>query len=538
LAANFIQLPPNSTGLKVDTNELVVGANTVERENISIADPTTAANIAGVTSGGALKVDASATTQPVSGTVSVTSFANPLPVTLTSTTVTGTVAENLTQVAGTSLGATAVVNYGTTPAAVVVPAVNAFVTNTPAVTLTSTTITGTVAENLTQVAGTNLGATAVTNFGTAPAAAAVLGVNASLFTGTTAISNTTAGIPDFNLKNVGNATLSLGQQVAGSSVPVVLPAAQITTLTPLSTVTANQGTAAVVTAPWPVYEGQIAESTTAWTSATGANTALTVTVTGYSTVAVSLNQTTTLTGGAVTFEVSDTIAGTNWYTVAGAQTNAGGTGATVNFQASTNAAYMISVAGWVQFRARLSTVISGTGTVNVGIIAQAGGSTPVSAIGVGSVGLLSGVQNIGKIDILGNTGVALDVATNAAAPANQLWTVSSPTTAAGGAVPSVDTQATFGVQNVKASAGSVYGVSLSNPNASNCWLQFYNTAGTPTLGTSVIWAVVVGTSGVLNISPGSLALQRFATGIGVGSATTPTGSTACGTALAGTIFFA
>lgn len=34
----------------------------------------------------------------------------------------------------------------------------------------------------------------------------------------------------------------LGQQVAGSSLPVVLPAAQITTLTPVSTVTANLGT--------------------------------------------------------------------------------------------------------------------------------------------------------------------------------------------------------------------------------------------------------------------------------------------------------
>jgi hypothetical protein len=44
-------------------------------------------------------------------------------------------------------------------------------------------------QNLTQVASTSLGATAVTNFGTAPAAAAVPGVNASLFQGTAAISN-------------------------------------------------------------------------------------------------------------------------------------------------------------------------------------------------------------------------------------------------------------------------------------------------------------------------------------------------------------
>jgi hypothetical protein len=41
----------------------------------------------------------------------------------------GTWSFNLNQVAGSNLGATAVVNYGSTPASVAVPAVNAFVTN-------------------------------------------------------------------------------------------------------------------------------------------------------------------------------------------------------------------------------------------------------------------------------------------------------------------------------------------------------------------------------------------------------------------------
>jgi hypothetical protein len=109
---------------------------------------------------------------------------------------TGTAAENLVQVAGVSLGATAVTNFGTAPAATAVPGVNSSifagttgitatgsslnvdVTNTVPVTLASTTVTNTVAENLIQVAGVTLGATAVTNYGTAPAAAAVPGVNA------------------------------------------------------------------------------------------------------------------------------------------------------------------------------------------------------------------------------------------------------------------------------------------------------------------------------------------------------------------------
>lgn len=69
MADAFIQLPAQSTGLKVDTTELVVGANTVERERINIADPTSATQIATVTAANALKVDNSAVTQPVSGTV-------------------------------------------------------------------------------------------------------------------------------------------------------------------------------------------------------------------------------------------------------------------------------------------------------------------------------------------------------------------------------------------------------------------------------------------------------------------------------------
>jgi hypothetical protein len=143
VSEQFVQVPPQSTGLKMRVQEVTapVSGQTVEMENVVLSDPTTPANMAAVTAASALKVDGSGVTQPVSGTF----FQGTQPVSLTSTTITGTVADNLTQVAGTNLGATAVVNYGTTPAAAAVPGVNAFITNTPAVTLTSTTITGTVA---------------------------------------------------------------------------------------------------------------------------------------------------------------------------------------------------------------------------------------------------------------------------------------------------------------------------------------------------------------------------------------------------------
>lgn len=45
---NYVQVPPNSTGLKIDTSEVTTAAgNVVERQNVVIADP---ANPAGLLS--------------------------------------------------------------------------------------------------------------------------------------------------------------------------------------------------------------------------------------------------------------------------------------------------------------------------------------------------------------------------------------------------------------------------------------------------------------------------------------------------------
>ena len=79
------------------------------------------------------------------------------------------------------------------------------------------------------------------------------------------------------------------------------------------------------------------------------------------------------------------------------------------------------------------------------------------------------------------------------------------------------------VQNIKATAGSVFGVSVNNPNAGTIYLQFYNTTTTPTLGTSVIWWLSI-PPGAFNINPALMALAKFTTGIGIGAATTATGN--------------
>jgi hypothetical protein len=79
-ADGFIGIPPDSTGKKIDTSELTVGPNLVERQRYVIADPVAGGNLATVTAAGALKVDGSGATQPVSGSVSVANFPATQPV--------------------------------------------------------------------------------------------------------------------------------------------------------------------------------------------------------------------------------------------------------------------------------------------------------------------------------------------------------------------------------------------------------------------------------------------------------------------------
>lgn len=57
---NYVQVPPNSSGLKIDTSEITTAAgNIVERQNIVIADPSNPLQMADVTMANALAVDLS-----------------------------------------------------------------------------------------------------------------------------------------------------------------------------------------------------------------------------------------------------------------------------------------------------------------------------------------------------------------------------------------------------------------------------------------------------------------------------------------------
>jgi hypothetical protein len=90
--------------------------------------------------------------------------------------------------------------------------------------------------------------------------------------------------------------------------------------------------------------------------------------------------------------------------------------------------------------------------------------------------------------------------------------------------------------NVDASAGNVWGMYGYNPNATTCFLQFYNSASA-SLGTSALHPFGVLAGGTFTITPGAMALYNFSTAISTGQTTTATGSTPCSSAMNVTIFY-
>ena len=338
----------------------------------------------------------------------------------------------------------------------------------------------------------------------------------------------------------------------------------------------------------PLGSAAVNASDAAWTSATSLNAAATVisNTSSYNSVLVTLVQGTTLTGGVVTFEQS--IDNSTYTTVQGVQL---GTtviaGPTYTLVASTNVSFLFPVNA-PYFRVRLSTVISGTGTVTVqhasqvfplaallagtetlaagsaviGAVTESGtwnvginnwggsalgtptnfGTTPGSVIAasanaslfIGTVASVASASGVQKVGISGNAAATLDAATNGAIPTNQLWTVATPTTAAGAAlsVTSLSTSTTTTGTNIKSTAGNLYGVFAINGVASTCWLQFMNSGAGGTLGTAAIVSFPLPASTTQPIWIPLPFPIAFSTGIAIGTSTLVNGSVACGTATA------
>ena len=90
-------------------------------------------------------------------------------------------------------------------------------------------------------------------------------------------------------------------------------------------------------------------------------------------------------------------------------------------------------------------------------------------------------------------------------------TVSPPTPSAYSAVTAASTNAAV----VKSSAGTLFGVSLSNPTATACHVKFYNKTTAPVVGTDVpVLTIPVPANSSQQVPLGSLGL-RFTSGIGI-----------------------
>jgi len=112
----------------------------------------------------------------------------------------------------------------------------------------------------------------------------------------------------------------------------------------------------------------LARSAVAWTSGTSVDATLAIAVTGYTTVVLTLRSGTTITAGAIIFEVSDD--GTNWYSIRGVRQAATALESGYTLLASDTQHWVFDVAGYTNFRVRLNPVITGSGTVDLGLVAQ------------------------------------------------------------------------------------------------------------------------------------------------------------------------
>ncbi len=318
---------------------------------------------------------------------------------------------------------------------------------------------------------------------------------------------------------------------------------------------------------------QPAVSSTAWTSATTVNTVNTISVTGYNTVTVAMSNTSTMTGGVLTFEVSPD--NTNWFALSMARIDSYTVETTYTLSTVANRAWSTSVDGFTNFRVRLSTIIAGTGTATVLVTAQTFAIEPIVSVGQATAANLNATvtatnlstneaQINGVAPLMGNgisgTGAQrVTPASDATLNTNMTWnngvvgagvqrmTVASDST--GQMAPAANATATGCAISytaalvatkvaVKASAGNLYGYHIYNPNSAVIYVQMFNVASASvTLGTTpptMVLAVPAG--GWADATPSGPPIT-FNTAITIAATTTASGLTAPTTGLLTNIWY-
>ena len=281
------------------------------------------------------------------------------------------------------------------------------------------------------------------------------------------------------------------------------------------------GAAVSATNPVPVLDAYLAPSATSWTTGTTVNTATTYTTNGYDTVIVTLAANSTFAGGVVMFEVYD---GTNWMPIKAANiANYTTTGSTITPIANTTNGYQLPLAGFPQFRVRLSSVLT-AGTLGVTAIVSSAPDVSVVTVGLdpsqslpagsnllGSVSVTSlpsipaGANAIGSIT---NTAFALNAGTNMIGYTGVGY-VAGATNAASST--SIQSPATPVGASIKASAGRVVGIVLQNSASAIRSMKFFNATSVTMGTTAAAFEIDIPAGGTVALTPdGGIG---FATGI-------------------------
>lgn len=147
----------------------------------------------------------------------------------------------------------------------------------------------------------------------------------------------------------------------------------------------------------------LATGSAAWTSATAANTALTIPTNGFGTVVLTYNPVSSaFTLGTIVFEGSDD-GGTTWYALNGERGNQSFVPDNGYILNAVQQTWQFSVGGFTNFRVRLSVAITGSGTANFKALTLPGVTDASQTVGSG-LGKFMHVTIDG-----GNTGLVADV---------------------------------------------------------------------------------------------------------------------------------
>lgn len=191
----------------------------------------------------------------------------------------------------------------------------------------------------------------------------------------------------------------------------------------------------------------------------------------------------TITAGAITFECTNDASNTTGRTVPYRDAEVTGSSASVSALSVTSGfskLYQIALTGRY-VRARISTAFTG-GATGVRVIAEMEKESPPWDLGQASV-FVNGTPNV------------------------NLSTTTAPT------VHTLNSAATTNATSVKATAGRVYALVLSNQNAAARFFKLYNKASAPTVGTDIPVAVIpVAASSSVVLELGTFGIQ-FGTGI-------------------------